>query len=103
MFGIGGGLIVTPALCLITDLPHQTVLGTTLASMIPSSLVSLATHNRLGNVSMAAVLPLCAGSACGAFGGGKLALSLPEEPLQVLFTLLIAGMGLSKLRSLRGL
>ena len=33
MFGIGGGLLLTPALCLLTDMPHATVLGTTLASM----------------------------------------------------------------------
>ena len=102
LFGIGGGVIVTPALCLVTDLPHAAVLGTTLASMIAPSLVSLGTHARLGNVLVAAVLPLCAGSAVGAFAGGQLALVAPEEPLQVLFAVVIGLMGAQKLWALRG-
>ena len=101
--GPGGGVIVTPALCLLTDLPYVAVLGTTLASMVPPSLVSMATHHKLGNVSTAAVLPLCLGSAAGAFCGGQLAQHLPsEEPLQLLFAVVIAAMGGHKLRALRG-
>eukprot|EP00316_Scyphosphaera_apsteinii_P009231 CAMPEP_0119328228 /NCGR_PEP_ID=MMETSP1333-20130426/72812_1 /TAXON_ID=418940 /ORGANISM="Scyphosphaera apsteinii, Strain RCC1455" /LENGTH=240 /DNA_ID=CAMNT_0007337025 /DNA_START=173 /DNA_END=895 /DNA_ORIENTATION=+ len=102
MFGIGGGVVVTPALCLFTDLPHTTVLGTTLASMIPPSLVSFVTHSNLGNVARKAVLPLCAGSAIGAFAGGQFAVRVPEELLQISFTIFIAGMGGSKLWALRG-
>ena len=52
------------------------VLGTTLTSMVPPGIVSAATHHRLGNLLWAAALPLCAGSACGAFGGGQLAVRI---------------------------
>ena len=84
-------------------MPHVAVLGTTLAAMVPPSLVSCATHYRLGNVQPAAILPLCIGSAIGAFFGGQLALQVPsEEPLQLLFAVLIAGMGGQKLMALRG-
>jgi len=100
LFGIGGGVVVTPALCLFTDMPYAMVLGTTLTSMVPPGVVSAVTHHRLGNLVWAAAVPLCAGSACGAFGGGQLAVRLPEEPLQWLF---IAGMGGRKLWTLRGL
>ena len=81
MFGIGGGVVLTPALCLLTNMPHACVLGTTLASMVPPSLVSAATHSQVGNVVSAAVVPLVAGSALGAFASAQLALQLPEEPL----------------------
>ena len=103
LFGIGGGVVVTPALCLLTEMPYAMVLGTTLTSMVPPGLVSAATHHRLGNLVWAAAVPLCAGSACGAFGGGQLAVRMPEEPLQWLFAVFIAGMGGRKLWTLRGL
>jgi len=100
LFGIGGGMVVTPGLCLLTDLPYATVLGTTLASMIPPSLVSAFTHSQMGNLALAAALPLSIGSGIGAFGGGQIAVRVPEEPLQVFFTVFLAWMGASKLRSL---
>ena len=102
LFGIGGGVIVTPGLCLLTAMPYATVLGTTLASMVPPGLVSAATHHRLGNVLWHAAAPLCAGSAAGAFAGGQLAVRVPEEPLQWLFAAFIGGTGARKLWMLRG-
>jgi len=103
MFGIGGGVVITPALCITTDMAHAAVLGTTLASMVPPGIVSAVTHHRMGNVSVAAVLPLCLGSAIGAYAGGQLAVHAPsEEPLQIMFAVVIAGMGGQKLWALRG-
>ena len=102
MFGIGGGVIITPALCLLTDMPYTCVLGTTLASMVPPSLVSVATHHQLGNVVISAVVPLVAGSAVGAFASGQFAIRLPEEPLQWLFAIFMFGQGALKYRALRG-
>jgi uncharacterized membrane protein YfcA len=83
MFGIGGGVMITPALCLFTDMSYTCVLGTTLASMVAPSLVSASTHWQIGNVVGPVVLPLVAGSACGAFMSGQVAVRVPEEPLQV--------------------
>lgn len=39
MFGIGGGLLVTPSLSVVLDVPQQLVLGTTLAAMVPPALL----------------------------------------------------------------
>lgn len=102
MFGIGGGVVLTPALCLLTDMPHACVLGTTLASMVPPSLVSASTHAQMGNVAGSVVGPLVIGSAIGAFCGGQLVLQLPEEPLQWAFAIFCFVSGSSKLMSLRG-
>jgi uncharacterized membrane protein YfcA len=102
MFGIGGGVILTPALCLLTDMAHACVLGTTLASMVPPSLVSAGTHRQLGNVVVGAVVPLVAGSALGAALSGQLAVRAPEEPLQWLFAAFLLASGGHKLWTLRG-
>ena len=103
MFGIGGGVVITPSLCLLTDMEYAAVLGTTLASMIPPGIVSALTHHRMGNVNVGAVLPLCCGSVLGAYTGGQLAVHAPsEEPLQIIFAVVIAAMGGQKLWALRG-
>ena len=102
MFGIGGGVILTPALCALTPLPYVAVLGTTLASMVPPSIVSALTHWRMGNVNLAVVMPLVVGSGIGAFASGQVAIQMPEEPLQWLFAVVMVSTGGRKLWSLRG-
>ena len=101
MFGIGGGVILTPALCLLTEMPHACVLGTTLASMVPPSIVSAGTHRQMGNVVTSVVLPLVGGSAIGAAVAGQVAVRAPEEPLQWMFAAFLALSGGHKLWSLR--
>lgn len=102
LFGIGGGVIITPALCLLSDMPYACVLGTTLASMVPPSLVSATTHHSLGNIVVSAVVPIIAGSALGAFVSAQVAVRAPEELLQWTFAFFIFSQGALKYRSLYG-
>ena len=95
-------MIITPALCLLTDMPYACVLGTTLASMVAPSLMSVGTHRQLGNVVVSVVAPLVAGSAVGAFVSGQIAVRLPEEPLQWTFAAVIFSQGVIKFLALRG-
>lgn len=85
MFGVGGGSIVTPALAFITDMPHQAVLGTTLAAMVVPSMIGAHTHWRMGNVAMRALPGLLAGTAVGAMCGAQLAMVVPQEGLRWFF------------------
>ena len=41
LLGVGGGAIMVPALCLCTDLNYKTVLGTSMAAMLPTALASM--------------------------------------------------------------
>ena len=100
--GIGGGVIITPALCVLTDMPYAMVLGTTLASMVPPALVSVYTHHGMGNVVASAVVPLVIGSALGSFASGQVAVRVPEEPLQWVFAIVLFSQGALKLWALRG-
>ena len=93
LFGIGGGSIMTPALALITPLTQHAVIGTSLASMVVPSMVGAYTHYTLGNIVTAAVLPVMVGTASGAFLGGKIALSLPEDELRWFFGALMLVLG----------
>jgi len=63
------------------------VLGTSLAAMIPPSLVGLVQHNRMGNVDWRMAAMLAAGTSCGSFVGSKAALAAPPGVLEGVFAL----------------
>ena len=78
LLGIGGGTLVTPILALLPMAYTQaTVVGTSLAAMIPPSAVALAQHHRLGNVDWRMAAGLAIGTAVGGTVGSAAAVQLP--------------------------
>lgn len=92
LLGIGGGLVVVPALALLfreqafadATLMHYAV-GTSLATIVPTSIASLLAHHRRGSVHWAAVRGLTPGILAGALAGAWLARQLSSPGLGVLF------------------
>lgn len=89
LFGVGGGLIMVPALALL--LPRlgvdpavnmQVAIGTSLAVIATTSLSSMAAHHRRDGVLWPAFRWLAPGLALGAFGGAFVAHALPGAILQ---------------------
>jgi len=97
--GVGGGAIIAPCLGLLTDLDHATVLGTTLAAMLPASVMSALAHARAGYVCLPGAVPLVIATAVGAYAGSQLAVELPEEVTKPLFAAVIFGLGVRRFRS----
>lgn len=78
MFGIGGGLIVVPALLFILKMGELEALGTSLAALIPpTGLLGAMEYYRNGliNVKYAALVAL--GIFLGAWFGARLVIGLP--------------------------
>lgn len=63
MFGVGGGLITTPLLRFLTDVPSLVIVATTLASVLPTTVVGALSHLRAGNIEVRT------GAVAGAVGG----------------------------------
>ena len=92
LLGIGGGLIIVPALALLfasqafagDTLMHFAV-GTSLATIIPTSVSSLLAHHRRGSVYWPAVRGLTPGILLGALAGAWLAQQVSSAWLGVLF------------------
>jgi len=95
IFGIGGGSITVPALSFfVPELSHHSCLGTSLAAMVLPSGVGLAQHATTGHVVFRVAGPLAAGTAIGAFVGGKyFAQHLPEKELRWIFSCLMFVLG----------
>lgn len=98
LLGIGGGVVLTPALALVTDLPQQAILGTSLAAMIVPSMVGALVHHRAGTIVWPAAWPLAAGAAIGAAFGSRAASALPDEELRWIFAVVMGAVGTYMLR-----
>lgn len=92
LFGIGGGVITTPALYAIFHLlgyaegpSLKTAIGTSLAVIIVTSVRSLATHHRAGHVDGEMLRHWGPWIAGGAGAGGLLAHWAPAELLTIVF------------------
>ena len=86
LFGIGGGVLIVPALIYFAGMPIKTATGTSLgALLLPVGLLGALTYYRAGNLDARASLLVAAGIFFGAFAGARLAQSMSPALLQRLF------------------
>lgn len=98
LIGIGGGVIIVPALFFIFGLTLHQAQGTTLAMMVPPvGLLAAWQYYRHGFVNLHAAGLICAGFVVGAFLGADLAIWLPNAALQKLFGVAMILVGLKML------
>ncbi|MGH8936437.1 MAG: sulfite exporter TauE/SafE family protein [Acidimicrobiia bacterium] len=91
--GIGGGVVIVPALVLLLAVPQHLAQGTALAVIVPTALMGTITHvrNRYVLVKGAAVLGLT--GIVGAQLGARLALSIEADRLRALFGVFLLVVG----------
>jgi uncharacterized membrane protein YfcA len=83
--GIGGGVVIVPALTLAFGVAQTVAQGTSLATIVPTSIVGAATQDREGNVLRSAAAWMGVVGLVGAVAGAFLALALPTEVLARVF------------------
>lgn len=89
LLGIGGGVLLVPLLTIGFGASQPVAQGTSLAAIIPTSVVGAATHDRLGNVDRRAAGWTSLGAVFGTILGGLLALQLPHAILARAFGVLL--------------
>ena len=94
LFGIGGGAVMVPVLTVLfsaqafpADYLVHLALGTSMATIIPTSISSLRAHHKHGAVLWPAVRGLAPGILLGTFSATFLAAYLSPRPLTVFFCL----------------
>lgn len=94
--GVGGGLIIVPALILIFRYDIKKAIGTSLATIVPAAFVGVITHYAINssNIKFLIALFVIIGSIIGAKFGAKLANKLSSKILKKLFALLLLFVGL---------
>lgn len=99
MMGIGGGVIMVPAMVLLAGLDQHTAQGSSLLAMVPAGLVGGFTHFRLGNVARQILPGLVLGILPGTYLGGTLAHLLDDYSLRIAFSILLICQGIHDINS----
>jgi uncharacterized membrane protein YfcA len=89
LFGVGGGILIVPALVLVLKMEQRLAHGTSLAAVLPISVASLATYWANGNVDWPVAFWIAVGAVTGAVLGTKLLHVLPERVLGYAFAALL--------------
>jgi uncharacterized protein len=97
--GVGGGIVIVPALVVLVTVPQHAAQGTSLAVIVPTAIVATLVHSRAGRVDIRLALGLGAGGVIGGVLGAFTALSLDALVLRRLFALFLVVMALRMLRS----
>ena len=90
LFGIGGGIVIGPALILLAKYPPQLATGTSLgALLLPVGALGAWEYYRRGNLNITTSLWIAVGLLFGAWVGAKLAQSLSGPQLQKAFAIFL--------------
>lgn len=95
LFGIGGGIIIVPALVYWAGFSQHMATGTTLALLLPPvGLAAAYEYYRHGNIDIRAALILAATMFIGSWLGARLANGLNEAYLHLAFGLFVCCLGI---------
>jgi len=93
MFGVGGGVIIVPALVFFFGMNQQTASATSLiALLLPVGLLGVLEYYRSGKIGMENIwfgLAIAAGLFAGAFLGARLAIELSSDLLRRMFAVFL--------------
>ncbi|MEH6531818.1 MAG: sulfite exporter TauE/SafE family protein [Photobacterium frigidiphilum] len=108
LLGIGGGLLVVPALVWLlplagidNSLVMHMALATSLASIVLTSGASARNHIKLGNIDFSIVKSMAPGIVLGGLGGSVIAEMVPTELLPKIFATIVLLLALQMLLSMR--
>jgi uncharacterized membrane protein YfcA len=100
--GIGGGLVMVPALVWLRRLVQVRAQALSLAAIVPIAIVGAVGYARSGHIAWVTGATLAAGSLAGAHFGATLSGKLPQSTLRRAFAAVAAVVGLVMLISPRG-
>ena len=90
LVGVGGGIIIVPALVYFIGFSQKTAQGTSLAMiMLPVGILGVLQYYKQGHVDVRVVGLLAVGFILGSFFGSKIALSISQESLKKAFAVLM--------------
>lgn len=96
LFGIGGGIVIVPALIYFAKMPAQQAAGTSLAALVLpiGAAIGAATYYKAGNLHVRDALYIVVGMAAGAWLGAQLATHVDGVVLKRAFAVLMVTMAI---------
>jgi uncharacterized membrane protein YfcA len=97
LLGVGGGVVLVPALVLLLGFDQHVAQGTSLVVIVPAALAGSTVNYRRGRFRLLDAALLVAGGLAGAAIGSSLALGLQDASLRRLFAVLLVAFGIQQL------
>jgi uncharacterized protein len=95
MFGIGGGLVIVPALVTFLHFDQKRAVGTSLAALLlPSSLPAVIQYYQAGDLNLGVAALVAGGLLFGALAGARIALGLPTTTVKRLYGIFLLFMAI---------
>jgi len=95
MIGIGGGIIIVPALVYILGFSQKEAQGTSLGLLLlPVGILAVLNYYKAGFIDVKVVGIMCIAFVLGGWLGSKFAISIPQETIKKIFAvvlILVAG------------
>ena len=90
LVGVGGGIIIVPALIYFLSFTQKAAQGTSLGILLlPIGILGVWQYYKAGYVDMRIVWLVAAGFLAGSYFGSKIALALPQETVKKIFAILM--------------
>ena len=95
LVGVGGGIIVVPALVFALGFTQHQAQGTSLGLLLlPIGIFAVINYYKQGYIDIRVVLIMSVAFILGAYLGSKFALSLPEEIVRKIFAIILFWAGI---------
>lgn len=104
LFGLGGGVLIVPALVLFLGFSQELSVGTSLAVLLPPvGLAAVVEYYHQGNVNLKAAILIALGLFVGAWWGSLVAHKMGGAWLKLAFGVFLIGLGVEMIvSSLKG-
>ncbi|HEX3024972.1 MAG TPA: sulfite exporter TauE/SafE family protein [Chitinophagaceae bacterium] len=90
MIGVGGGIIIVPALVFFLAFSQKEAQGTSLGILLlPVGILGVIQYYKQGQIDLRVVLIVSLAFLAGNYFGSKLALSLPDKTLKKIFAVIL--------------
>jgi uncharacterized membrane protein YfcA len=90
LFGVGGGIIIVPALVFFAGMTQHNAQGTSIGLMLlPIGILAAYNYHKTGNLDIKAGLIVASAFIIGGYFGSKLALNIDQLLLKRLFGILL--------------
>jgi uncharacterized membrane protein YfcA len=86
LVGVGGGILIVPALVFFMKYDQLSAQGTSLAVLLlPVGIIAVYHYYQAGNININHALIISIGFVVGGYFGSKLAYIVPKETMKILF------------------
>ncbi|CAN5307800.1 hypothetical protein BH24CHL10_BH24CHL10_11120 [soil metagenome] len=99
LFGVGGGIIMVPAMVLLAGMAQQRASATSLASIVPIAAVGAVIFGQADSVNLPAAGVLMVGSIIGVQVGARLMTRIGDDRLRIGFAIFMLAIALTMLVS----